>query len=300
MKKMQEQFEYDLSVVIPTLGRSSLRRAVESINEPSLRVHIIIVSAGTKYNEAIRIQLSDYKYLLLISDKPSSAFQRDLGVEAATGKYIAFLDDDDEWIANKCTSQISLIESSTMPSSTISGARVRFRRSESQRLDTYSSIEVPSRNNLAKLLLARKTILYRGNSFGSSSLLGPGRLIRKVKWFDDGVGHDDWGYLLRLVESEPNIIFVLTQEVSCVITKNSPQSVSRSTSPERSEAFLIAHRSKMDKRTAADFYLLHILAKKLRSRSVKTRDLFGTGYNLGVPHFSCIVKFSVSIFSNVK
>jgi glycosyltransferase involved in cell wall biosynthesis len=288
---MQEQHEYDLSVVIPTLGRTSLARAVQSVDEPDLKVQIIVVSAGPQYTQAITSQLSAYPHLLLISDKASSAFQRDLGVAAATGKYIAFLDDDDEWSPNKCTTQISLIESTDKPSSTISGARVRFRRFASQRLDTRSSFEVPTRNNLAKLLLARKTILYKGNSFGSTSLLGASDLIRRVRWHDDGVGHDDWGYLLRLAESEPNIGYVLTQEVMCLISKNSPLSVSKNTSPDRSEAFLRAHRSKIDKRSAADFWLLHVLGKKIQSRTVTARDLLGGGYQLGAPHFSCILKF---------
>lgn len=293
---MDMKHEYDLSVVIPTLGRSTLRRAVESINESGLRIQVIIISAGTQYNSKVLEVLRGYDhYSLITSQSASSSAQRDMGVDAARGKYIAFLDDDDEWAANKCLKQILLIEASKNPLATIAGARVRFLRSSSSLLNSISLNKAPTRSNLSSYLLARKSVLYRGNTFGSSSLLGTAELIRKIKWFDEGVGHDDWGYLLRMSESVANLTFVSPPQILAVIHQNSTNSVSKNTHVERSELFLRKHRAKIDKRAAADFWLLHIVVKKLKNRTFKARDFINNEYRVGVPHSACIIKFLSTI-----
>lgn len=293
---MDMKYEYDLSVVIPTLGRPTLRRAVESINESGLRIQVIIISAGQQYNSQVEKMLTGfYDYSLITSQAASSSAQRDMGVEAARGKYIAFLDDDDEWAANKCVKQILHIESSKNPHATLAGARVRFLRSSYSLLNSTSNKRVPGRSSLSSYLLARKSVLYRGNTFGSSSLLGPAELIRNIKWFDEGVGHDDWGYLLRMTESVANLAFVSPPEILAVIHQNSTNSVSKNTQVERSELFLRKHRAKIDKRAAADFWLLHIVVKKLGNRTFKARDFLINEYRVGVPHAACVMKFLASI-----
>ncbi|CAN5379250.1 glycosyltransferase family 2 protein [soil metagenome] len=94
-----------ISVVIPTVGRASLRAAVESaLNQtvPPMEV-IVVVDADCEPDipdsAAIRV--------LRTSGRVGPGPARQLGIEAARGDLIALLDDDDRWYEDKLEKQLS-------------------------------------------------------------------------------------------------------------------------------------------------------------------------------------------------
>lgn len=94
----------DMSVVIPTVGRSSLARALMSVAEQSHRPHeITVVSNGPAPLEAEQLQqLEDLAKpipLTVLSLPPMSgpSVSRNLGAWHSSGCFVAFLDDDDEF-----------------------------------------------------------------------------------------------------------------------------------------------------------------------------------------------------------
>lgn len=97
---------FGVSIIICTLGKSSLKKCLESVyNQKYKNFEVIIVSP----NESIREMIldNDHKFSnvkFLISDKASVSRQKNIGIKYASGEIIGFIDDDAiadvEWISH--------------------------------------------------------------------------------------------------------------------------------------------------------------------------------------------------------
>lgn len=116
-----------VSVVIPTRNRKELlRRALNSVfAQTYTRLQIIVVDdASTDGTEAMVRALGDSRlHYLRHSSSRGGAAARNTGIRAATGAVIGFLDDDDEWEAEKVFEQLKLLHQydAVICASTISG-----------------------------------------------------------------------------------------------------------------------------------------------------------------------------------
>jgi glycosyltransferase involved in cell wall biosynthesis len=105
-----------VSVIIPTYNRAKfLRSAIESILKQSYTDFEIIVSddKSTDHTEAEVRSFKDerIKYIKNKGNKGVSA-TRNSAIMASKGEYIAFLDDDDEWLSDKLQMQVELLDKS--------------------------------------------------------------------------------------------------------------------------------------------------------------------------------------------
>lgn len=107
-----------VSIIIPTFNRFySLFRAIESaINQTYPNIEIIVIDDNfenkklrKKINDAIALKYPDVKYLIPDAHLGGS-FARNEGVKVATGEYIAFLDDDDEFLPTKVEEQMKIFK----------------------------------------------------------------------------------------------------------------------------------------------------------------------------------------------
>ena len=100
----------DVSVVIPTHNRAQLvKEAIDSVLAQSQPVReIIVVDDGS--TDATKNLLSNYgaKIQALYESGKGASAARNLGMRAATGTWIAFLDDDDVWLSNKIERQLAI------------------------------------------------------------------------------------------------------------------------------------------------------------------------------------------------
>jgi len=104
-----------LSVVVATRDRAQrLRRAIGSIREQTVQdLEVVVVDDGSTDDTE--------PYMLdLVKDDPrityrrleggaGAAAARNRGIDSTTGEFLAFLDDDDEWLANKAAEQIDFL-----------------------------------------------------------------------------------------------------------------------------------------------------------------------------------------------
>lgn len=104
-----------VSVVIPTHNRVDLLpRAIESVlNQTYKDIELIVVSDGsTDGTDDFMDNFASDSRIKYINYKPAKGgnYARNSGIDAALGNYIAFLDDDDEWLPTKVEKQVALME----------------------------------------------------------------------------------------------------------------------------------------------------------------------------------------------
>jgi glycosyltransferase involved in cell wall biosynthesis len=105
-----------VSVVIPYHNRSdTIRRALDSVvrNERCVFELIVIDDASSEAEyKSLLTHLDNYNFKLkLLRNEVNlgAASSRNLGIDAAQGKFVAFLDSDDEWLDFKLESQLKAI-----------------------------------------------------------------------------------------------------------------------------------------------------------------------------------------------
>jgi glycosyltransferase involved in cell wall biosynthesis len=102
---------YRVSVVIPTRNRGKLLaeavRSVQAIDGPDLDLEILVIDNGSTDDTEHVARALGTRYLR--ATKPGAAATRNVGIRAATGEYIAFLDDDDVWLPEHLRPQLALL-----------------------------------------------------------------------------------------------------------------------------------------------------------------------------------------------
>jgi glycosyltransferase involved in cell wall biosynthesis len=102
-----------LTVVIPTCNRPHLfKGALESVIGQAPRVDVVVVDDGS--TPPLEASVADIPRSVRIVRRDSSAgpaAARNTGVQQATSEFIAFLDDDDIWVAGRANSILSTFSS---------------------------------------------------------------------------------------------------------------------------------------------------------------------------------------------
>ena len=222
-----------VSVVIPTLNRPKLLlRAIDSVlSQTHQQTEVIVVVDRPDEGTVSAVQSVDDPRLKLIVNPYSltAAGARNAGADHATGEWIAFLDDDDEWLPNKLERQIAFA-SGRAPALVSCLSRVVTPTATYVRPQVIYDNSIP----IDEYLFDRRS-LFRGSGFiQTSSYLLPRQLFDKVR-FDVESPHDDWGFLLRLskqvgarIETVPEVLLVLyfEQQRPSLTSRTSSWSVS--------------------------------------------------------------------------
>lgn len=101
-----------ISVVIPARNASAtLGRAIDSVLAQTLPPHEIIVvdDGSTDETSTVASAFAAVK-LIRLNEARGAAAARNTGIRAAQGEWVAFLDADDEWLAEKLRMQAARIE----------------------------------------------------------------------------------------------------------------------------------------------------------------------------------------------
>lgn len=105
-----------ISIITPLYNAESyIERAIKSVNRQTLGSweHLIIDDCSTDNSYALveKLALVDSRIKLLQNEKNSgAAVSRNRGIEAAKGRYIAFLDSDDQWLEKKLQVQLDFMK----------------------------------------------------------------------------------------------------------------------------------------------------------------------------------------------
>src|SRR6266481_2753275 len=100
-----------VSVVIPTINRPKLLlRAIDSVlrqTHQEIEVIVVVDRPDLETVPVVRAVNDPRVQLIVNAQRTTAAGARNVGVDHAKGEWIAFLDDDDEWLPNKLERQIA-------------------------------------------------------------------------------------------------------------------------------------------------------------------------------------------------
>ncbi len=101
-----------ISVIIPTHNRAHLlgNAILSAINQTYKKIEIIVVDDASSCDNHEIVKKIDFPiiYYRFETNRGGNAC-RNKGVELSTGKYVAFLDDDDTWCSDKLEKQLELM-----------------------------------------------------------------------------------------------------------------------------------------------------------------------------------------------
>jgi len=106
-----------VSIVIPTYNRRNLlKRAIDSaLNQVYSDFELLVIDDGS--TDGTQKMVEDYSdgrvRLIEHTTNQGANAARNTGIDHAEGKYIAFLDSDDEWLPTKLERQVAHLESSS-------------------------------------------------------------------------------------------------------------------------------------------------------------------------------------------
>ena len=106
--------DFSISVIIPVYNRSTLiERALESIYKQTFSVmEIIVVNDGSTDGLETLINEAHPQVTLLNQPNQGVSAARNAGIRAANGNWIALLDSDDSWQADKLARQVQCLQQS--------------------------------------------------------------------------------------------------------------------------------------------------------------------------------------------
>lgn len=181
MDEVKDSLNPKVSVVIATYNRSQLiNRAIESVlNQTYQNFEIIVIddSSNDKTEKVIKaFNNSKIKYIRnKIRTNLSTARNQGVRVAGAEAKYIAFLDDDDEWLSKFLEKTIKALEEN----------------SEAVMATTYARLMTQKGEKLREIHCDDRLEFWRQASIGSGCVLRKEIFTQKNIWFDEKTLFDE-------------------------------------------------------------------------------------------------------------
>ncbi len=212
-----------VSTVIPTYHRPRrVVRAVHSALKQTFRdLEVIVVVDGPDATALTALsEIHDDRLRVIeLPDNVGVARARMAGIEKAKGTWIAFLDDDDEWLPEKLDTQLAIARSST-DKSVIVAARCIARTPYASYL--WPQKEPSASRHISEFLFCRKGLFQGEGLIATSTLLAPAALLRAVP-FHDLKKHEDWDWLLRATSMPGTRLDFCPQPLAiCYVEQNRP------------------------------------------------------------------------------
>jgi glycosyltransferase involved in cell wall biosynthesis len=184
-----------VSIVIPTYNRANfLPRAIKSALSQTYRnIEIIIVDDNSKDKTEEIVKYYNDPRIRYIVHKcnlgPSAA--RNTGIKNSKGKYIAFLDSDDEWFLEKISCQMNIFQKKDSKCGIVCTGGYIIK--DNKKTVRVKSISLSPNSFYRKILLE--------NTVGTSTVLVKKECFEKVGLFDESLKNcEDWDMWIRIAK----------------------------------------------------------------------------------------------------
>jgi glycosyltransferase involved in cell wall biosynthesis len=187
-----------ISVVIPTRRRAEvLPRALRSVlsqTHPALETIVVVDGPDDSTVQSVASLRCPSVRLIVLPQQRGHAAAKNVGVAHARGSWIAFLDDDDEWLPHKLARQISLGLASKSEHPIVS-SKVILRTPGG---DYIKPTRVPEPGErIDEYLFCHRSLVTTESLLQTSTLLARRQLLEIVPFRDSQLRWDDADWLLR-------------------------------------------------------------------------------------------------------
>ncbi|HLY41000.1 MAG TPA: glycosyltransferase family 2 protein [Terracidiphilus sp.] len=202
-----------VTVVIPTRNRPALVcRAVRSVLEQTYKdLEIIVVLDGPDPRTVSALSVFDDSRLRVIAleNNVGGNEARNIGVREATGGWIAFLDDDDEWLPGKIAAQVAIARKQSR-SNIVIATRYIVDRGTTRRVQPLRLPRVGQ--PMSEYLFCEVPLLgWRESFLGLSTWMISKRFLQENPFRAEVRKNQDTDWLLRAVHDPGGQIIILEE-----------------------------------------------------------------------------------------
>jgi glycosyltransferase involved in cell wall biosynthesis len=218
-----------VSVVIPTFNsKELLLRALRSVSQQTYRpLEVIVVDDCSTDGTAEALAEQDLGVrvrVLRSSVNLGPAGARNKGIAAATGKYIAFLDNNNHWLPLKLARQMEAAESHAGRDALVVYTQAEIRRRSETR--TRPLRPIGESEQVADYLFAD------GGYMAQPTVLVSTSVAREVMFRPELRRHEDWDWYIRL--QQQGVKFVMVPACLCIVDDVTAVQRANEVRPERS------------------------------------------------------------------
>ncbi len=189
----------DITVVVPTHNRVQLlSHALRCIRaQKGVELEIVVVDDGSSDGTSAMLESVGEARIRVVRHDEARGLSaaRNAGIDAASGRWTAFCDDDDLWAPGKLSAQTAALAATPDAHWCCTGAVAV----DDQLRIIGPAMRPPKPGGTADAVLARSTI-----PVGGSSVVARTDLLRDVGGFDEGLASlEDWEMWIRLALRSP-------------------------------------------------------------------------------------------------
>ena len=277
-----------VSVIIPTVNRPQLvLRAIRSVLAQTLApLEIIVVIDGPDPVTARALQCfaGHRVWTMQLQQRSGPGAARNRGAASASGTWLAFLDDDDEWLPMKLERQLQA-----------AAGRIAFISCQSY-VETPAGREVWPRQPYSGTIpvdeyLFDRQSLFRGHAhFGTSTFLLPASLFARTGFSTDR-HHEDTTLLLRVAKLAGADVLMVPEPL-VILQKRDPSSLGSQYDWREMLGWVDGMRPLITRRAYSGFCLIYLGSQAARRRDVAAFPLLlWRAFRRGSPRLLHVLPF---------
>jgi glycosyltransferase involved in cell wall biosynthesis len=233
-----------VSAVIPTRCRPQLLGVAihSALRQTWHSIEVIVVVDGPDPQTVASLgKITDPRLrVIVLAESCGGSEARNAGVRVARGDWIAFLDDDDEWLPEKIERQMCAAHA--MPDwFPVVSCRLIAQSPTASRVLPVIPYETPQA--VADFLFCRSGLRDPGGVMQTSTLLAPRDLFLAIPFRSGLPMHQDWDWLVRVASHKGVAISMLRQPLSIWRVEDSRSTVGQGKSWQTSLSWIRSVRT---------------------------------------------------------